>query len=37
MIDEEGLNDWSAVLEVNLVKSDEENRVVLQLTGVGPF
>jgi hypothetical protein len=37
LIDEEGLNDWSAVLEVDRARSDEENRVVLALTGVGPF
>ncbi len=37
LIDEEGLNDWSAVLEVNRAKSDEENRVVLSLSGLGAF
>ncbi len=34
MIDEEGLNDWSVVLEVDRAKSDEENRVVLGLVRV---
>ena len=37
LIDEEGLNDWSAVLEVDRAKSDEEYRVVLRLLRVGPF
>ena len=37
LIDEADLNDWSAVLEVDRAQSDEQNRVVLKLTGVGPF
>jgi hypothetical protein len=37
LIDEEGLNDWSAVFEVDRGKSDEEGRVVLTLGGLGPF
>lgn len=37
LIDEEGLNDWSAIFEVDRGKSDEEGRVVLRLAGVGPF
>jgi hypothetical protein len=37
LIDEEGLNDWSAVLEVDRARSDKEKRVVLELLAVGPF
>jgi len=37
LIDEEGLNDWSAIFEVDRSKSDEENRVVLTLSGIGAF
>ncbi len=37
LIDEESLNDWSAVFEVDRARSDEENRVVFTLSGVGPF
>ncbi|MDB4809383.1 DUF3516 domain-containing protein, partial [bacterium] len=37
LIDEEGLNDWSAVLEVDRARSDKEKRVVLGLLAVGPF
>eukprot|EP00095_Tigriopus_kingsejongensis_P002271 snap_masked-scaffold2469_size15389-processed-gene-0.6 protein:Tk02271 transcript:snap_masked-scaffold2469_size15389-processed-gene-0.6-mRNA-1 annotation:"hypothetical protein" len=37
LIDEEGLNDWSATFEINRPKSDQENRAVLTLTGLGPF
>ena len=37
LLDEEGLNDWSAVFEVDRVKSDEEKRVILKLESIGPF
>jgi len=37
LIDEEGLNDWSAVFVVDRAMSDEENRVVLKFETVGPF
>ena len=37
LIDEAGLNDWSAVFAVDRPKSDEENRVVLTFEGVGSF
>ena len=37
VIDEEGLNDWSAIFLVDRPKSDEENRVVLKFEGVGAF
>lgn len=37
LIDEEGLNDWSVILEVDRPKSDDENRAVLSLSGIGPF
>lgn len=37
LIDERGLNDWSAVLEVDRARSDKEKRVVLGLLAVGPF
>ena len=37
LIDEEGLNDWSTVFEVDRGRSDEENRVVLTLTSLGAF
>ena len=37
LIDEEGLNDWSAIFEVDRRQSDEENQVVLTLVGIGPF
>jgi hypothetical protein len=37
LIDEAGLNDWSALFVVDRPKSDEENRVVLTFEGVGSF
>ncbi|MEN8772824.1 MAG: DUF3516 domain-containing protein [Akkermansiaceae bacterium] len=37
LIDEQDLNDWSVILEVDRAKSDEEKRVVLLLHGIGPF
>lgn len=37
IIDEEGLNDWSAIFEVDRAKSDEEKRVVLNLEAIGAF
>ena len=37
LIDEAGLNDWSALFAVDRPKSDEENRVVLTFEGVGSF
>lgn len=37
LIDDEGLNDWSAVFEVDRGKSDEGNRVVFNLVGLGAF
>ncbi len=37
LVDEEGLNDWSVVFEVDRAKSDEEQRVVLRLEGMGAF
>ncbi|MEJ6581509.1 MAG: DUF3516 domain-containing protein [Akkermansiaceae bacterium] len=37
LIDEAGLNDWSAKFIVDRSKSDEENRVVLSFEGVGAF
>jgi len=37
LIDEEGLNDWSVIFEVDRARSDEENRVILKLAEVGPF
>ncbi|MEN8783567.1 MAG: DUF3516 domain-containing protein [Akkermansiaceae bacterium] len=37
LIDEQDLNDWSVILEVDRAKSDEEKRVVLLLHGISPF
>lgn len=37
IIDEEGLNDWSAIFEVDRAKSDEEKRIVLSLEAIGAF
>ncbi len=37
IVDEENLNDWSVILEVDRAKSDEENRVVLRLEQIGAF
>lgn len=37
LVDEQGLNDWSAIFEVDRAKSDEEGKVVLRLEGIGAF
>ena len=37
LVDEEGLNDWSVVLELDRAQSDLENRVVLRLRELGAF
>ena len=37
LVDEEGLNDWSVILEVDRAQSDVENRVVLCLRDLGAF
>lgn len=37
LIDEEGLNDWSVVFEVDRERSDEKGSVVLVLKELGPF
>ena len=37
IVDEENLNDWSVILEVDRAKSDEENQVVLRLEQIGAF
>jgi hypothetical protein len=37
LVDEEGLNDWSAILLVDRKRSDDEKRVVLTLENLGPF
>jgi hypothetical protein len=37
LVDEEGLNDWSVVLELDRAQSDLENRVVVCLRELGPF
>lgn len=37
LIDEEGLNNWSLILELDRPKSDEGKRVVFELRGLGAF
>jgi hypothetical protein len=37
LVDEEGLNDWSVVLDLDWAQSDLENRVVLCLRELGAF
>ena len=35
LVDSEELNDWSAIFEVDVAKSDEKNEVALELIQVG--
>ena len=37
LVDEEGLNDWSVILDLDRAQSDVENRVVLCLRELGAF
>jgi hypothetical protein len=37
LVDDQELNDWQVVLEVDFAKSDEEERVVLDLVELGPL
>jgi hypothetical protein len=37
LVDEEGLNDWSVVFDLDRAQSDLENRVVLCLRELGAF
>ncbi len=37
LVDQEDLNDWSVAFEVDLEKSDEQNRPVLVLSRIGSF
>jgi hypothetical protein len=37
LVDDQELNDWQVVLEVDFARSDEEERVVLNLVELGPL